>query len=355
MATMTLAKAADTIPYPDTDQGKRLSRAYLLINLGSPESPTLPDVRRYLDQFLMDPHVIGLPRLARRFLVSAFVLPFRPKRTVEAYQSIWPEGQPEAPLLTFSRALVDEIRDQLDGPVALAMRYGRPSIEEALASLPESVEEVAVLPLYPQHADSTSTTSFEEVRRFAGDRKVTPIPAFYQDDGYLDAQAAVIREHLPEDFDLLLLSYHGLPESHMKKADPTGQHCLQSEDCCARSSAAHATCYRHQVFETSKALAERLGLGPDRYRVSFQSRLGFLPWLTPYTDQVLEALPEEGIKRVVVACPAFVADNLETLEEMGMQGREIFRESGGETFHLVPCMNSDPRWARALADLLNRY
>ena len=329
-----------------------MPRAFLLLNLGSPKSPEPSDVREYLNEFLMDPRVIDSPWLVRRLLVSAFILPFRPKRTAAAYRQIWLSEPPGSPLLKYSQALTREVGARTNAPVVLAMRYGSPSIRDAIDALPDDVDEIVVAPLYPQHADSTTTTSIDAVRELAANYTVTPLPAFHADARYLDAQAGLIANHLPTQFDRLLFSFHGLPERHLTRTDPTGSHCLASDDCCQRDSIAHLTCYRHQAFETSRQVATRLGLTDDRYTISFQSRLGRLPWLTPYTDAVLRELPDEGVRHLVVACPAFVADNLETLEEIGIQGRETFLSAGGETFTLVPCMNDDPAWADALTALL---
>ena len=179
--------------------------------------------------------------------------------------------------------------------------------------------------------------------------KLQVLPAFYARQDYIDSLAATVRDHLPEQWDHLLLSYHGLPERHITRADSTGKHCLQSPDCCSVRSPAHATCYRHQCFRTSELLAASLGLDAERYTVSFQSRLGRLPWLAPYTDHTLNALPHHGVRHLVVACPAFVADNLETLEEIGMAGRETFLAAGGESFTLIPCLNDRADWVAALA------
>lgn len=331
----------------------------MLLNLGSPASPAIPDVRRYLDEFLMDPRIIDSPWLVRRLIVSGFILPFRPKRTSAAYNKIWLDEAIGSPLLKHSQALADAVAAKNRDPVVLAMRYGQPSVAHALAALPKDTNELILVPLYPQHADSTTTTSIEAVQAklAAAGRvmEVKPVPAFYADAGYLDAQAAVIQDHLPADVDKLLFSYHGLPERHLTRTDPTGSHCLQREDCCERASAAHATCYRYQVYQTSTTLAGRLNLSANDYQVSFQSRLGRLPWLTPYTDVVLRELPEQGVKRLAVACPAFVADNLETLEEIGMQGRDTFINAGGESFTLIPCMNDDPRWVDAFVSMLDSH
>ena len=330
-----------------------MSPGILLVNLGTPASCSTADVRRYLGEFLMDPYVLDVPWALRRTIVSGFILPFRPARSAEAYSKIWDAAGPGtgSPLLHYSLRLADAARAALNVPLELAMRYGQPSLSSGLDRLAaQGVEELLLVPLYPQFADSTVSTTVKAVQRLAGGRmKLHMLPPFFAREGYREALAASVREHLPERWDHLLLSYHGLPERHITRADPTGKHCLRSRDCCTAPSPAHATCYRHQCFRTSELLAQALRLADDRYSVSFQSRLGRLPWLTPYTDQTLAALPAKGVRRLVVACPAFVADNLETLEEIGLTGRRTFLEAGGETFSLVPCLNDRPDWVAALA------
>ena len=235
------------------------------------------------------------------------------------------------------------------------MRYGRPDIAGGVqALLDRGVDRIRLVALYPQHADSTRETTIRAVLKHLPEGVALDVqPPFYAED-YLQAQAELIRAHLPERWDHLLLSYHGLPERHLQKADPTGNHCLKRDDCCQVPSPAHATCYRHQVMVTSERLRERLELEEEQMSVSFQSRLGRLPWLEPYTDLVLEELPGRGVKRLVVACPAFVADNLGTLEEIGMAGRETFLSAGGDAFTLVPCLNAEPAWVKVLADWCRR-
>jgi protoporphyrin/coproporphyrin ferrochelatase len=329
-----------------------VSRGILLVNLGTPASCAVADVRRYLNDFLMDPYVLDAPWPIRRMIVSAFILPLRPRRSAEAYHKIWDAAGAGtgSPLLHYSLALRDAAAEALDIPCELAMRYGQPSIERALDSLASAgVDDLLLVPLYPQFADSTWTTTDVRVRKLAGTRmQVTTLPPFYARDEYIAAMADLMREHLPAEWDHLLFSYHGLPERHITRADPTGAHCLKVANCCEIPSPAHATCYRHQCYRTSTLVAEALGLSKQQWSVSFQSRLGRLPWLTPYTDQELAALPGRGAKRLVVACPAFVADNLETLEEIGMAGRETFLDAGGTDFTLVPCLNDRRTWIDAL-------
>jgi ferrochelatase len=329
-----------------------MSRGILLVNLGTPASRERADVRRYLNDFLMDPYVLDVPWLLRRTIVSAFILPFRPRRSAEAYASIWDQAGSGtgSPLLHYSRRLTSAARAQLDLPCELAMRYGEPSLASSVARLvAQNVSELLLVPLYPQFADSTCTTTVRAVRELVRDRMVLHVlPPFYAREDYTAVMAASIRDHLPASWDHLLLSYHGLPERHVSRADPTGKHCLASADCCRIRSPAHVTCYRHQCYRTSELITHALGIEPGRYTVSFQSRLGRLPWLKPYTDQTLAALPGQGVHHLVVACPAFVADNLETLEEIGQAGRATFLGAGGESFTLVPCLNDRTDWVAAL-------
>jgi protoporphyrin/coproporphyrin ferrochelatase len=335
-------------------------RGILLVNLGSPASTSITDVRRYLHEFLMDPYVIDSPWLIRKLIVSGFILPFRPKRTAQAYRRIWqPDGVPNgsqsgSPLLSNSVAMRAALAKRVDLPVELAMRYGQPDIESGLTRLlATGVREILLIALYPHHADSTRTTTIEAVQRRLAQRKahvdLRVMPPFFDDPNYLGALTDSIKNATRADSQLLLFSYHGLPQQHLIKADPTANHCLRSTDCCEMPSPAHATCYRHQVFETSRRVAARLKLTTDQWRVSFQSRLGRLPWLTPYTDITLDSLPGEGVTRVTVVCPAFVADNLETLEEIGIAGRKRFMTAGGESLTLVPCLNDAPAWIDTVA------
>lgn len=333
---------------------------YLITNLGTPASPREQDVRTYLDEFLMDPHVVDLPRPLRRLLLSLVILRTRPRRSAEAYRAIWTDdGTPMgSPLLAISTGLAEALERELAAPVALGMRYGSPSLRDGITQLlARGVTRLVVAPLYPQFADSTVTTTREAVARVIDNVdnsvQIDWLPPFYREPAFIDALAQTVRSQPRDTWDHLLLSYHGLPERHLTRADPTIGHCLQHPNCCEVPSPAHATCYRHQVFATSRALAATLDLDPTDWSVSFQSRLGRLPWLRPYTDETLAELPGRGIRRLLVACPAFVADNLETLEEMAMQGRETFLAAGGESFTVLPCVNTDEDWVRGLAGLLS--
>jgi ferrochelatase len=333
-------------------------QALLLANLGSPASTSVADVRSYLNQFLMDPFVIDLPWPVRRLLVS-LILISRPAKSAHAYQSIWwPEG---SPLVEISRQLTDAVRPLwTQGPVELAMRYGEPSIETTLRKLAgQGITQVTFAPLYPQFADSTTTTALVEARRviaaFQLPIKLSVLQPFFDQPEYLDALAASVKPYLEQGFDHLLMSYHGLPERHLHKTDPTGSHCLKGADCCQRATGAVLeTCYRAQCFRVSSGFAERAGLQPAQWSVSFQSRLGRAKWIEPYTEARLDELAAQGVKKLLVMCPAFVADCIETLEEIGMRGREQFIAAGGEELILVPCLNTQPQWVQALAQICAR-
>jgi ferrochelatase len=327
-------------------------KAILLANLGSPDSPATNDVRKYLNQFLMDPYVIQLPWIIRRFIVSAFVLPSRPKNSSQAYQSVWlPKG---SPLIVLSEKLQQALQSQLSIPVALAMRYGNPSIESALTSLSrQGIKEVLFIPLYPHFADSTVTTSIEEAKRVIKKRalplSLSVLPPFYDNDNYIQALVNSAKPYLEHDFDHLIFSYHGLPESHITKLDTSKSHCLQTQDCCNTAHSCHAHCYRHQVMRTTQCFIEKTNLAKAQYSIAFQSRLGRAKWLGPNTEDVIKKLAAEGAKKILVICPAFVTDCLETLEEIAIRGQEVFTETGGETLTLIPCLNDHPDWISTLA------
>lgn len=332
------------------------ARAVLLVNLGSPASTDPADVRVYLGQFLMDEYVIDVPGPIRAMIVRGFILPTRPKSSAHAYSKIWTEDG--SPLIVISERMRAALEERLGVPVGLAMRYGQPSIENAIDALRARCspdDEIVVVPLYPQYAMASTKTvevAVEAAMRRRGIRHRFA-PPFFDDDAYLDALEARMRESLPSKYDHVLFSYHGIPKRHLRKVDPTRVHCLSSPECCSIASPAHATCYRHQAIVTTERLAQRLELAPEQYSFSFQSRLGS-GWLQPFTDKVLEAMPARGVKRLAVVCPSFVADCLETLEEISIRGRASFMDNGGEAFTYLPCLNDDERWIAALADLCNR-
>jgi len=331
----------------------------LLCNLGTPAAPTPGAVRRYLREFLADPRVLDINPVGRWLLLNAVILPFRPRRSAAAYRKIWTERG--SPLLCHTSDLAVAVRERL-GPewaVAVGMRYGQPSMGKALADLRRAeVQRVVVLPLYPQHADSTTGSTLAEVRRVAGGgfgaEALAFVDAFYDHPAFIEAFAAVGRPVLEaERPDHVLMSFHGLPERQLRKADATFRHCLAVADCCARIGEANRNCYRAQCFATARALASRLGLVGGAFSVSFQSRLGRVRWIHPYTDEVIAELAGQGRKRLVVFCPAFVADCLETLEEIGMRAKQQFLAAGGERLTLVPSLNASPAWVDAVAQIVH--
>jgi len=327
----------------------------LLVNLGSPDAPTPRAVRRYLREFLGDPRVLDVPAPLRALALYGAILPRRPRRAAAAYQKIWTaEG---SPLVSNGRALRDALQKELGGrfTVELAMRYGVPAIGPALDRLVAAdVARIHVVPLFPQYASASTGSALGAVYREAGRRWNAPplevAEPFFAEPGFIGALAAVARE-LPEERwpDHLLISFHGLPERQVRKSDPSGAHCLAAEDCCAAIGPANRFCYRAQCHATARALAAALRLPDEHWTLSFQSRLGRTPWLKPYTDEVLPELRARGVERLAVACPSFVADCLETLEEIGIRARDQWRALGGEDLVLIPCLNAHPRWVEALA------
>jgi len=328
----------------------------LLVNLGSPDSPSPRAVRRYLGQFLMDRQVIDLPWPLRKALVS-WILLSRPTRTAKAYASIWwPDG---SPLLVISRAFQQALRAQWKtGSVALAMRYGNPSIAQVLLTLSRrGVKQITLAPLYPQFAASTSGSTLDEVKRVINTHRLhlnlRVLPPFYSEPAYIEALAASARPWLEQDFDHLLMSFHGLPERHIRTlTDPIDtQHDLEAQSSQGLRPELLNACYRSQCLRTAELLAKHLKLATSRWSVSFQSRLGHAKWIGPYTENKLEELAQQGVKKLLVISPAFVADCLETLEELGIRGHEQFIAAGGQNLQLIPCLNSNPYWVKALADL----
>ena len=332
----------------------------LLINLGTPDAPESGPVRRYLREFLSDPRVIDINPVGRKLLLEAVILPTRPAKSAALYRKVWTEQG--SPLLVESRALVERLRAAL-GPqvlVELGMRYGAPSIESALDALVTArASRIVVVPLYPQYSSAATGSSLQEVFRLAGKLEVVPVlsvlPPFYDDPGYIESFAVqgepVLARERP---DHVLFSFHGLPERQIKRSDPTGAHCLASATCCDRMVDANRDCYRAQCFATTRALAKRLALPEGGFSVCFQSRLGRTPWIKPYTDLVVPELAARGVRRIVVFSPAFVADCLETLEEIGLRARDQFLAAGGESLTLVPSLNSSPAWVATLAALVGK-
>ncbi|MBW8685065.1 ferrochelatase [Chitinophaga rhizophila] len=328
-------------------------KGIILMNLGSPDSTAVPDVKRYLNEFLMDKRVIDYPYLFRLMLIKGIIVPRRAPKSAEAYRSIWWEEG--SPLIVLTKQLQNAVQHDLQMPVEISMRYGNPSQEDAFDKLLKQnpdIKEVILLPLYPHYAMSSYETAVEHAKSVHKKKgypfKLNIIAPYYDEPDYINALAESMRPYVEQEYDHLLFSYHGVPERHIRKGDITGKHCLQVEDCCHVGSPAHEFCYRHQVHITSELVAEKLKIPREKWSVSFQSRLGREEWLKPYTAATFEELPKKGVKRLLVACPAFVSDCLETLEEIAVEGKHTFINSGGDSFTMIPCMNVHPLWVQAV-------
>ena len=332
------------------------NQAVLLVNLGSPDSPTEGDVRKYLRQFLMDGRVLDAPFPIRFGIVHLAILPSRPKHSAEAYRTIWtPEG---SPLVVTSRHVRQLLQSRLNIPVELAMRYQNPSISSAVDRLAaQNIEELLLIPLFPHYAMSSFETAVVETARVVQERapgmQLLVMPPYFDEPKYIAALQAVAQPTLDAGYDHVLFSFHGVPERHLRKTNPHCANCLKSGKNCAGVDAAESRCYRAQCFRTVEALVEAGGI--RQHSVAFQSRLGRDPWLTPFTDAEIQRLAKEGIKKLAVICPAFVSDCLETLEEIGQRGREAFIHAGGEELILIPCLNEHPEWIDALASFAERW
>lgn len=350
------AKASGSGHMPNTSAA--LKTGVLLVNLGTPNSTETGDVRRYLREFLNDPRVIDINPVGRWMLLNLIVLPFRPAQSAEAYRTIWTEQG--SPLLVHGLALRDQLQARLGDTfvVDLAMRYGNPSIPEVMHRLvAQDLERIVVVPLFPQYSSAASGSALQRVAEVANEMWNVPplatVPAFYDDAGFIRAFKEVAQPVLDKlNPDHVLLSYHGVPERHVKKSDSTGKHCLKVENCCDTIGSANRYCYRAHCYATSRGLAEALNLSEGSYSVAFQSRLGRDPWIKPYTDEQLPVLYEQGVRRLAIMCPAFVADCLETLEEIGIRAKEDWEKLGGEALELVPSLNSHPAWVEGLADIV---
>ncbi len=335
-------------------------RAVLLVNLGSPDSTSVGDVRRYLREFLGDERVLDLKQPFRSMLLEGIILRTRPKKSAHAYEQIWTKDG--SPLILTSQSVQRKLQQAVGAsvPVYLAMRYGKPSIASVVAQMAaDGIEHVLLIPQYPHYAMSSWETVvvkvYEEAARLAPALRVEHIQPFYQDSDYIEALHTVSAPYLAQPHDYVLFSYHGIPVRHLRKADSSRAHCTIVKDCCDTCSPVQSTCYRAQCFATTRALAARAQLAPDRHSVSFQSRLAGEPWLTPFTDHELERLAKAGTKRLLILCPAFVADCLETIEEISGEGKETFLAAGGEAFTQIPCLNDHPAYIDFLAKRSDRW
>tara|TARA_B100000676_G_scaffold295025_1_gene333674 strand:+ start:1187 stop:2122 length:936 start_codon:yes stop_codon:yes gene_type:complete len=309
-------------------------RGVLLINLGTPDNLELTSVKKYLKEFLSDSYVVDIPSIIRKILVNFIIVPFRSRKTQEAYQSIWTKKG--SPLIINTNLIKERLDQKIEYPVEMAMRYQNPSIEKGLISLKEKgCKDIIVLPLYPHYAEATSLTTKLKVREVRDaldlDINLQFLNEFYKEEGYIDSLSKQINTYLKNDIDFLLFSYHGIPKRQNIRTNPT---------------------YEEQVKLASKLCAEKLNLKDDQWGVAFQSRLG-PGWLQPFTDKMLENLPKNGKRKIAVVCPSFVADNLETLEEINIEARETFIESGGHEFIFIPCLNNDDKWIDFLVDYIS--
>ncbi len=327
----------------------------LLLNLGSPDSPSIPDVKNYLEEFLMDERVLDMSIWKRKLILKLFILPKRPAESAHAYQQVWTDEG--SPLVVTSYAQQKLTQEKTDIPVFLGMRYGSPSTADAVAEMVAAgITEVLIMPLYPHYTMSSFETALvkvtEEISKQSPQMRTTVIDPFYDDDDYIQALVDATLPQLEDDDDLLLFSYHGIPVKHESKSDSSLLHSLVTNKSPNPPTALN---YREQCLATTKAFIEKSGIAEEKTAVSFQSRLLKDPWLAPYTDQELERFANEGIKKIKVVCPAFTTDCLETLEEIAIRGKEDFIAHGGESLELIPCLNTHPSWINWLANKINTF
>lgn len=330
-----------------------------MLNLGSPDSTKVEDVRTYLDQFLSDERVLDVNPIVRKLLLKLVILPKRPAESAEAYEKVWTEKG--SPLIVTSEEQQKLVQENTDIPVYLAMRYGNPSTPDIVAQMKkDGIDDLLIIPLYPHYAMSSYETAVVELMNQLREQDMAEINTvlvqpFYKDPQYIDALWESIRPSYEGSGAHLMMSFHGIPQRHVQKSDPSHEHCLKTKDCCTTPHPAHGTCYSHQCYATAYSLMAKAGLSHDDVTISFQSRLLKDPWLQPYTDFEIERLAKEGVKKLKVICPAFITDCLETLEEIAMEGKEEFLENGGEDFELIPCLNTHPAWIKWLNDKIERW
>lgn len=323
------------------------------MNLGSPKSTDVKDVKEYLDEFLMDEKVIDYRWFFRALLVRGIILKTRPQKSAEAYKTVWTDEG--SPLIVISKQIQAKLQKLVDVPVGLGMRYAEPSIQKGIQELvDQGVTHITLFPLYPQYAMSTTETVMDKAnevqKKYFPNVQLNFVMPFYNRDIYIDCLSESIKEKLPKEFDALQFSYHGVPERHIYKTDPTKT--CKIGDCCFKDeNPSHPYCYRHQCFTTTELVRQKLNIPKEQVLVTFQSRLGKDKWIEPYTDATLEALPKKGVKNLAIVCPAFVSDCLETLEEISVEGKEEFLHAGGEQFNYIPCLNDEDRWIKVVKTL----
>lgn len=330
----------------------------LLVNIGTPNNPEPEAVGKYLTEFLMDPYVIDIPTALRWFLVHILIVPKRKTASSQLYKKVWSEKG--SPLMHYSQSFSDKLQKSIGSQfvVKIGMRYGSPSIANALTEMAEEhVEELILVPLYPQFSYAATTSSIvktkEIVKDYLGDVKMKVVPPFFNEPSFLQSFENVARPYLEEkNWDKVLFSFHGLPERQVKKTDATGKHCRCDTTCCRAITKDNQDCYRAQCYETARCLASSLNLKPEDYLVAFQSRLGRTPWIKPHSDEYYRTLAAQGVKRLLVLSPSFVTDCLETLEEIQIRGKEEFCANGGETLTLIPSLNDNDQWVKNFKNYL---
>lgn len=333
-----------------------MSYGVLIVNLGSPDSPTTEDVREYLREFLSDSRVIDVPKTLQQAVLNLIILPRRPAESAEAYHEIWTDEG--SPLVVSTYKQRDLLQERIDIPVAVGMRYGTPSSRSGLEELLEKgVTKVLLIPLYPHYAMSSFETAVvkvqDELAAMGNPMELVVQAPYYDADDYIDALVSSSMEQMPEDYDMVLFSYHSIPERHLFKPDPA-DHCL-TKNCCETPCETHKFCYKAQVMKTTRLFVEKAGIPDDKWTVAFQSRLGRDPWLLPVTADAFEEFPDKGYKKIAVVSASFISDCLETLEELDMEGQESFMESGGEEYTPIRCLNQDSRWIDVLERMVKDF
>lgn len=327
----------------------------LLVNLGTPDSPEIGDVRRYLNEFLTDARVIDTPWLSRQLLVRGVIVPRRVRESAKSYRAIWTEKG--SPLMFYGKTVQSQLQEALgdDYHVELAMRYQHPSIDEALNRMCGRFEKLLILPLFPQYASATTGSVHQKVMELISRWEVIPetlfIQSYYNHPSFIEALAAIAASYPLDHYDHILMSFHGLPKRHLQKADPNN-HCLIKKECCQTLCSANKQCYSAQCYATAHALAKKLNISNDRYSVCFQSRLGKEPWMQPYTSDQLAAMVAQGHKKILVMSPAFICDCLETIQEIAVEYHHEFIALGGESLELMHGLNDHPLWIDALKTII---
>lgn len=334
-----------------------MKTAVLLVNLGTPNSPSVDDVGQYLDQFLNDERVIDLSTVGRRLLVNGVIVPFRRSKSAKLYSEVWTENG--SPLMIYGQELKAKLQHSLGDnyEVFLAMRYQNPGLIDVLKQLENPVySQIIVFPLFPQYSSACNGSVHQLVMETVSKWQVIPpmefVNSYCTNPDFISAWEEKAAKHKLSNYDHILFSYHGLPERQLRKADYTKSHCLVKESCCDVLNDKNRYCYRAQCFETTRQIAKRLNLSKDQYSVCFQSRLGKDPWIQPYTEETLRKMAKEGKKKLLVFAPAFVADCLETIHEIGVEYHELFLEIGGEKLDLVESLNSSDTWVKAIENMI---